>query len=61
MRPLCGLTPSGRTSCVQNCFTILLNQWVQIQHPLGEIKNGPVKGPFIYLAERVGFEPTKGY
>jgi hypothetical protein len=27
----------------------------------GNKKKGPVKGPFGYLAERVGFEPTKGY
>ncbi len=31
-----------------------------IPHSASKTK-GPMKGPLIFLAERVGFEPTKGY
>ena len=60
IRPLCGLTPLGRTVCVQNRFAILLNQWVQTQHPVRQTKK-PLGEGLLCLAERVGFEPTKGY
>lgn len=51
IRPLCGLTPLGRTVCVQNRFAILLDRRVQTQHPVRQTKKPLGEGLLLFGGE----------